>query len=213
MKNFILFFILLISISNGFCQYPASWWEPADRHSAPTWEILPQDAGPGEVVLSKRTELGVFSNFANTPFNYEGVEYASIEGFWQMMKYPESNNPADARNEFEYPYERTQVANMSGFLAKNAGTSANKIMQKNGFNYISYHGTFFDYKDYQEGSAFHYELIFAATVEKILQSPKLKNLLIRTKGLKLIADHHQQPSPKSYYYQQILMEIRDKFIE
>jgi hypothetical protein len=39
--------------------YPAAWWAPVPRESAASWEILPQDAGPGEVILSKRTELGI----------------------------------------------------------------------------------------------------------------------------------------------------------
>jgi len=34
-------------------------------------------------------ELGLLSNFAPTPFVFHGQRYASVEGFWQMMKYPE----------------------------------------------------------------------------------------------------------------------------
>ena len=33
-------------------RYPASWWTPAPKEGAPSWEILPQEAGPGEVILS-----------------------------------------------------------------------------------------------------------------------------------------------------------------
>lgn len=47
-------------------QYPLQWWAEAPRKGAPAWEILPQEAGPGEVILSKRNELGVLSNFAAT---------------------------------------------------------------------------------------------------------------------------------------------------
>src|SRR5215467_7768981 len=68
-------------------RYPATWWKPAPKKGAPDWEILPQEAGPGEVILSKRHELGLLSNFAPTPFVFRGRRYASIEGFWQMMKY------------------------------------------------------------------------------------------------------------------------------
>ena len=53
------------------------------------WEILPQAAGPDEVIVSKRHELGLLSNFAATPFIFRGRRYASVEGFWQMMLYPE----------------------------------------------------------------------------------------------------------------------------
>ena len=65
------------------------------KDGAPSWEILPQEARPGEVILSKRHELGLLSNFAPTPFTFHGKRYASLEGFWQMMLYPEG--PGDPR--------------------------------------------------------------------------------------------------------------------
>lgn len=92
-------------------RYPAHWWTPVSQKGAPSWEILPQEAGAGEVILSKRDELGLLSNFAATPFAYEGKRYASLEGFWQMMKYPEG--PSDARAKFPgvaWKYTREQVA-------------------------------------------------------------------------------------------------------
>jgi hypothetical protein len=75
-------------------RYPAHWWTPAPEAGKPEWEILPQEAGPGEVILSKRNELGLLSNFAPTPFTFRGKRYASLEGFWQMMLYPEGENEA-----------------------------------------------------------------------------------------------------------------------
>ena len=74
--------------------YPASWFAPINDPNKPDWEILPQEAKPGEVILSKRNELGILSNFAATPFELYGKRYASVEGFWQMMLYPEG--PDDA---------------------------------------------------------------------------------------------------------------------
>ena len=105
--------------------YPAHWWAPVPRDRAPDWEILPQDAGPGEVILSKRHELGLLSNFAPTPFTYRGRHYASLEGFWQVMLYPES--PEDERAKFpglKWEFTREQVAGMTAFEAKQAGTLA-----------------------------------------------------------------------------------------
>src|SRR5215510_302711 len=64
-------------------KYPSHWWTPVSADGAPSWEILPQEAGPGEVILSKRHELGLLSNFAATPFVFHGKRYASVEGFWQ----------------------------------------------------------------------------------------------------------------------------------
>ena len=52
--------------------YPSHWWAPVPKEGAPAWEILPQEAGPGEVILSKRHELGLLSNFAATPFTFRG---------------------------------------------------------------------------------------------------------------------------------------------
>src|SRR5882672_827579 len=54
---------------------PAHWWTPVPTNGAPAWEILPQDAAPGEVILSKRNELGLLSNFAPTPFVFHDRDY------------------------------------------------------------------------------------------------------------------------------------------
>ena len=35
-------------------RYPAHWFTPVNDPKKPVWEILPQEAGPGEVILSKR---------------------------------------------------------------------------------------------------------------------------------------------------------------
>ena len=114
-------------------RYPAHWWTPVSKEGAPSWEILPQEAGPGEVILSKRNELGLLSNFAATPFVYEGKRYASLEGFWQMMKYPEG--PNDARAKFpglEWKYTREQVAQLTSFEAKNAGHTCRREHEEDG---------------------------------------------------------------------------------
>ena len=84
--------------SSNHSPYPAHWWTAVSREGAPAWEILPQEANSGEVILSKRNELGVLSNFAVTPFVFRGQRYASMEGFWQMMLYPEGKD--DARAQF-----------------------------------------------------------------------------------------------------------------
>ena len=67
---------------------PMVWFAPINDPDKPDWEILPQEAKAGEVILSKRNELGILSNFAATPFEMDGKRYASVEGFWQMMLYP-----------------------------------------------------------------------------------------------------------------------------
>jgi hypothetical protein len=112
-------------------QYPREWFVPINDPHKPDWEILPQEANPGEVILSKRNELGLLSNFAPTPFVYHDRKYASLEGFWQMMLYPEGpDDPRAKAKSIEWKFTRDQVAQMTAFDAKAAGTLAEENMKK-----------------------------------------------------------------------------------
>jgi len=191
-------------------RYPATWWDPAPKREAPDWEILPQEAGPGEVILSKRNELGLLSNFAATPFKYRGKQYASLEGFWQMMKYPEA--PDDPRAKFaglEWKYKRDEVAQLTGFEAKKAGDLASANMKKMGIDWVTFEGKQMPYKSAKPGE--HYRIIVEATREKVRQNPKIERVLLATGDLALKPDHHQSPdSPAAWRYYEILTEIRDE---
>lgn len=201
------------SVESQIRSYPAIWWKPVPRDQAQSWEILPQDAKPGEVILSKRNELGVFSNLALSPFKYENERYESVEAFWQMMKYPDPKDLLDPRLQYaaEYPYTREQVKKLFDFDSKKAGEAANKVMKDHGIKWISYRGKKFEYKDMGVGSEFHYKLIYNVIKEKIIQNPKIKILLLRTGDLVLMPDHViPENSPKSYYYAKILMDIRSQ---
>jgi predicted NAD-dependent protein-ADP-ribosyltransferase YbiA (DUF1768 family) len=188
--------------------YPAHWWTPVSKEGAPSWEILPQEAGPGEVILSKRNELGLLSNFAATPFVYEGKRYASLEGFWQMMKFPEG--PEDPRAKFpslEWKYTRSQVSELTSFDAKNAGTLADQNMKKMGITWVTFGGKQFEYRPEKPGE--QYRLIVAATWEKVRQNPEVKKVLLATGHLILKPDHHQGPNPPAAWrYYEILTQIR-----
>jgi predicted NAD-dependent protein-ADP-ribosyltransferase YbiA (DUF1768 family) len=189
-------------------RYPALWWQPVSREQTASWEILPQDAGPNEVILSKRNELGLLSNFAPTPFTFRGKRYASLEGFWQMMKYPEGDN--DPRATFpglKWPYTREQVAQLTGFDAKKAGTLAEKNMKKMGIDWVTFEGTKMEYKPKVPGE--HHKLIVEATREKVRQNPEVKKVLLATGDLVLKPDHHQEPdAPAAWRYHEILTTIR-----
>ena len=189
-------------------RYPAHWWTPVIDLQKPDWEILPQEAGPGEVILSKRNELGLLSNFAPTPFVFHGKRYASLEGFWQMMKYPEG--PYDQRAKFpglEWKYTRAQVAQMVAFEANKAGALASENMTKMGIAWVSFQGKHFPYKPVVPGE--HYQLIVAATWAKVNQNPEVKKVLLRTGNLILKPDHHQEPNaPAAWRYYEILTRIR-----
>lgn len=188
--------------------YPAHWWAEVPREGAPSWEILPQDAGPGEVILSKRNELGILSNFAATPFTYQNVSYASVEGFWQMMMYPE--NASDPRATFPglvWKFTRAQVSKMTAFEAKNAGKLGKENMVKMNIDWVSFNGERFAYKSMNVGR--HYDLILAAMKEKLAQNPEVKKILLSTGTLILKPDHHSEgEDPPEWKYYDIWMQFR-----
>jgi predicted NAD-dependent protein-ADP-ribosyltransferase YbiA (DUF1768 family) len=189
-------------------EYPRSWWTEVPRDGAPSWEILPQDAAPGEVILSKRTELGVFSNFAATPIEIDGVRYASLEGFWQMMKYPEGpNDPRASVPGITWPYTREQVGQLAAFEAKEAGDVGSNAMRALGINYVTYQGRELPYRIAERGE--HYDLIVRATRAKLEQHPQVKALLLRTGDLVLKPDHTQGPdTPPAWKYYEIWTMLR-----
>ena len=192
-------------------RYPAHWWTPVSEVGKADWEILPQQAGPGEVILSKRNELGLLSNFAATPFTYRGKRYASVEGFWQMMLYPEG--PKDSRalsTQVQWKYTREQVAQMTAFEAKSAGTLAEENMKVMGIDWVTFEGKRFPYRSLQKGR--HYQVIVDAMWAKVNQNPEVKKVLLSTGNLILKPDHHGEhnPPPEWLYYE-IWMQIRREF--
>jgi predicted NAD-dependent protein-ADP-ribosyltransferase YbiA (DUF1768 family) len=188
--------------------YPDHWWAPVSKDGAPNWEILPQEAGPGEVILSKRHELGLLSNFAATPFTFRGKPYASVEGFWQMMLYPEgADDPRAHVPGLKWQHTRDEVAQMTAFEAKKAGTLAEETMTKMGIDWVSFEGKRFSYRPADPGE--HYRLIVEAMWEKVKQNPEVRRALLSTGDLKLKPDHHQEPNaPAAWRYNEIWMVIR-----
>jgi predicted NAD-dependent protein-ADP-ribosyltransferase YbiA (DUF1768 family) len=190
--------------------YPARWWTPIPEDQKAVWEILPQAAKPGEVILSKRNELGILSNFAATPFEFRGQRYASVEGFWQMMLYPEG--PADPRAKapgITWPHTRAEVARMTAFEAKDAGTAAEENMRKMGIQWVTFEGRRMTYR--AKKKAEHYRLIVEAMHAKLEQNPKVRETLLRTGDLILLPDHIEEPdAPPEWHYYKIWMEIRSE---
>lgn len=188
--------------------YPEHWWKPVPKEGAPSWEVLPQEAGEGEVILSKRTELGLLSNFADTSFLFRAKLYPSLEGFWQMMKYPDgSKDPRATFPGLEWKYTREEVSRMVGFDAKRAGSLASKNMEKMGINWVSFGPQRMTYRTPEKGD--HYYLIVEASWAKVVQNPKVKEILLMTGDLILRPDHKQKPdvSP-AWKYHEIYMMIR-----
>jgi predicted NAD-dependent protein-ADP-ribosyltransferase YbiA (DUF1768 family) len=188
--------------------YPAHWWKPVSTNGAPAWEILPQAAGPGEVILSKRNELGLLSNFAPTPFTFRGKRYASVEGFWQMMKYPEgADDPRTNSPAVQWRYTRDEVAQMTAFDAKRAGDLAEKNLMQLGITWVSFEGERLEYRPAEPGK--QYQLIVAAMREKFRQNPEVQKVLRATGDLILRPDHRQEPNaPAAWRYHDIWMQLR-----
>ncbi len=189
--------------------FPDIWWQAVPQAQLPGWEIPPQSADrtKGEVILSKRNELGRFSNLGNAGFTLDGDTYGSVEGLWQGMKYPETNNDERIKDGVVWPFTRAQVMAMAGFDAKHAGDLANAIMKQLGIKWITYHGEKIIYNG--PDAEKHYELILRACRAKLDQNPDLKSLLLSTKNLVFFADHKQAPdSLPSYKYHEIYMKLR-----
>lgn len=203
-----LFLALACQTTPKTSSYPESWFEPVTDKNTPSWEILPQAAGPGEVILSKRNELGILSNFAATPFTFRGQRYASVEGLWQAMKYPEG--PRDERAQspkVQWKYSRAQVEQMVAFEAKRAGDLASQNMKKLGINWVTFKGKKLTYRTQEKGE--HYQLIKETMREKLRQNPEVKRVLLKTGNLKLRPDHKvREPIPPAWKYYEIWMELR-----
>ncbi|WP_206611171.1 NADAR family protein [Halobacteriovorax sp. HLS] len=213
MKKLIYLFLLFavaLNINAANSNYPSHWWEEVDRSTAPGWEVLPQDAKEGEVILSKRNELGILSNFAATPFTYKGINYQSLEGFWQSLKYPESDDDIRATFEgIEWPYTRFEVEQMTGFLAKKAGGYANSNMREMGIDWVTFKGKRIKFWTVSKGV--HYKLIKDALRTKALQNPEVMKVLLSTGDLVLRPDHQMGDAPPAWFYNKIWMELREEF--
>ena len=186
--------------------YPPHWWAKIDAKDKPGWEILPDQAGPGEVILSKRNELGLLSNFAPTPFELDGARYASVEGLWQSLAYPEGEDDPRARAG-PWPRTRAQVMALAAFEAKDAGGAAWKLLKPLGIDWVTYRGRRLQYKGADADE--HYRVIRRAMEAKLAQNRAVRDVLLATGELKLRPDH-TQPSSKTraYEYHEIWMELR-----
>jgi len=189
-------------------RYPAHWWEPVPETEKAWWEILPQAAGPGEVILSKRNELGLLSNFAATPFTFRGERYASLEGLWQSMKYPEGpDDPRASHPAVTWEHAREEVMIMVAFDAKEAGDKAEKNMAAMGINWVTFEGERIRHRG--ENQDRHYGIIEAATRAKVSQNPEVEKVLIATGDLILRPDHlTDENAPPAWRYYDIYMKIR-----
>jgi len=190
--------------------YPSHWWAPVPEDQKASWEILPQAARPGEVILSKRNELGILSNFAATPFTFRGKRYASVEGFWQMMLYPEGpDDPRAIAPGIVWPHRREEVAQMIAFEAKDAGDAGEENMRKMKIDWVTFEGQRMEYRSKKKAD--HYRLIVEAMRAKLDQNPRVREVLLSTGDLVLLPDHIQEPDPPAeWLYFRLWMDLRSE---
>lgn len=189
--------------------YPDLWWKPVTDKVVPGWEILPQAASKemNEVIISKRNELGVMSNFAAAPFTMLKTKYASVEGLWQSMKFPEDEKDQRMAVSQSWSPKRTDVEALTAFDALKAGKAAEAIMKDKGITWVSFRGHKIEYKG-QHADAY-YEIIEAATRSKIDENPEVKRVLLATGDLKLRPDHYEdKDGTKAWKYYDIYMKLR-----
>lgn len=136
------------------------------------------------------------SNLDYAPFVLHGRTYASIEGFWQGLKFPEGSEM------------RAQVAAMSGLPSKKIGDTAGK-------------GGTFEYlgQTYAVGSNEHRLLMKAALRAKFGRNPDCLQLLLATGNAEIIHEpkmkdgtpYPDSPTIPAAVFSRFLMEIRDEF--
>jgi len=106
-----------------------------------------------------------------------------------------------------WKFTREQIAQMTAFEAKSAGTLAEENMKKLGIDWCMFEGKRFPYRSQAPGE--HYRLIVAAMRAKLEQNPEVKRVLLATGDLVLKPDHHGEESPPpEWKYNEIWMQIR-----
>lgn len=100
--------------------------------------------------------IQLISNFAHTPFVLDDRPYASVEGFWQGLKYPEA-------------YRRREIAQLYGGSARKAGQDAPAA------DTLTY-----DSHLIRVGTYDHWRLMAAACWAKFSQHPEAQQALLAT---------------------------------
>lgn len=194
-------------------RYPQHWWAVVDRKSekppVPGWEILPHEVDDKnrEVILSKRNELGILSNFAATPFTFRGEQFSSMEGFWQATKFPETSNDPRIDTRVTWKHTREDVKKMVGFAAKAAGDLASENLKILGIDWVTFQGEKLIYRE--PGESAFYRLIYKAMEAKMIQNELVRTHLLRTGDLILKPDHKDNENgAKAWKYYEIWMMLR-----
>lgn len=149
------------------------------------------DIKPLNVASRSDEEIGrLMSNFAPTPFTLDGVEFASVEGFYVYLKFLE-------------PEKREKARTMWGVRAKNFGKASTLTRSV-------YLGCEFDL-----GSEKHHELVKRAIRAKLEAHPEIARAFVGTGPRPIVHDTgHAEPSGTRFpaaVFLRILTELREEF--
>lgn len=155
---------------------------------------IPPDEKPLNVASGAFEQIGKsLSNFAERRFTLDGRTYASVEAFYQGLKWPDA-----AR--------RAAVALLVGKEAKYAARDAPRSQT------VEYDG-----QSYALGSAEHHQLIRRAIRESLEQNPDVMNAFLRTHPRPLEHKTGRREDPRSAFpgstFTRILAELRDELRE
>lgn len=145
---------------------------------------------PINCASSSEEEVGRdMSNFAHTPFIFRGREIASVEGFYQGIKFQEEE-------------KRAKVFAMHGVYARSAGKKA-KTKQ-----------TTFDGQTFTMGSTEHHAIMKEAIRAKMEQHPEITRAFVATNPRPVIHETGR-PARKSAFpvevFCRIISELREEF--
>jgi predicted NAD-dependent protein-ADP-ribosyltransferase YbiA (DUF1768 family) len=100
--------------------------------------------------------IRLISNLAHTPFELDGSVYASVEAFWQGLKFPEAE-------------QRRQISSLYGLAARRAGYTAKAT------DTLLYRG-----RTIRVGTSDHWHLMYLACRAKFFQHEHARAALSRT---------------------------------
>jgi len=153
-------------------------------------DLGPRDAAlrtPINITSRAPGALRLISNFAATPFELDGRPYASVEGFWQGLK-------------FEAEADRRRLAALDGVAAKDAGAAAPSS------DLIRYDDALI-----QVGTADHWALVARACAAKFEQHAPARRALLATGDRPLT--HKVRPDSRTIpgvILADIWMRLRDR---
>ncbi len=144
---------------------------------------------------SQNLTEALLSNLAYTPFSLDGRDYASVEAFWQWLKYANEE-------------ERKRIATLSGIESKkvwNNGDNTERF-EYNGVMYLVW-------------SEEHQHLMRRAIRAKMEQNSNVLSLLLATGNTPIIHDPKKKDGTSypdsttipAKVFSQILIDMREKF--